>query len=224
VMRILGGLALLLLVSQVAAQQAVFVPTDDGGKIAALVYGAGERGVVLAHGGRLRKESWNEQAQILAKAGFLVLAFDFRGFGDSVGPGQADFDSAPYSKDVMAAVRYLRTAGASRVSVVGGSFGAAAAGDASIENPVGSIDRIVFLGAAPNRPAGGLRSRCLFIVARGDRNADGPRLPRILAQFELAPEPKKLVLLEGTAHAQFLFQTEQKDRVMAEILEFLQSP
>ena len=81
---------------------------------------------------------------------------------------------APFEKDVLAAVRYLKAHGAKTVSVVGGSFGGAAAGDASIKSAPGEIDRIVFFGAAPNLPADGLKSRALFIVARDDSNGSGP--------------------------------------------------
>jgi pimeloyl-ACP methyl ester carboxylesterase len=64
----------------------------------------------------------------------------------------------------------------------------------------------------------------MFIVARDDASEDGPRLPRILAQYEKAPEPKELIILDGSAHAQFLFQTDQGERVMREILRFLSQP
>jgi len=202
-----------------SAQQVEF-PTEDGGLISAEVYGKGTRGVVLAHGGQFNKESWREQARVLAAHGFHVLAFDFRGFGGSRGPGQANFDTAPFDKDVIAAVRYLKAHGMGTVSVVGGSFGGGAAGDASIEWP-GEIDRIVFLGSAPNLPADKLTCRSLFIVARDDASADGLRLPGIRAQYEKAPHPKKLIVLEGSAHAQFLFQTDQRARVLREILKFL---
>jgi pimeloyl-ACP methyl ester carboxylesterase len=216
-------LTAVVLSAVMAAQQAVSFPTEDGGLISAELYGKGARGVVLAHGGRFTKESWHDQAEALAAHGFHVLAFDFRGFGGSHGPGQADFETAPFQKDVIAAVRYLKAHGATAVSVVGGSFGGGAAGDASIEWP-GEIDRIVFLGAAPNLPADKLKCRSLFIVARDDASADGPRLPGIRAQYEKAPNPKKLIILDGSAHAQFLFQTDQRARVMQEILKFLSAP
>jgi hypothetical protein len=58
-------------------------------------------------------------------------------------------------------------------------------------------------------------------VARDDANDDGPRLPAIKAQYEKAPQPKELIVLDGSAHAQFLFQTDQADRVMREIIRFL---
>jgi pimeloyl-ACP methyl ester carboxylesterase len=202
-------------------QQAVSFPTEDGGVLVADLYGSGERGVVLAHGGQFTKESWKPQAEELEKAGFRVLAFDFRGFGKSHGPGDKDMYSAPMQLDVLAAVRYLKAAGAKSVSVIGGSFGGAAAGDASIASKQGEIDRVVMLGGAPNEPAEKLKSASLFIVARDDANDDGKRLPGIQKQYERAPQPKKLVVLDGSAHAQFLFQTDQAGRVMAEILAFL---
>lgn len=224
-MRILGALAMsAVVVASLAAQETVSFSTDDGGKVCGDIYGKGPRGVVLAHGGQFNKESWPEQARVLAGAGFQILAIDFRGFGCSSGPGQGDFDNAPFDKDVLAAVHYMKQQGARAVSVVGGSFGGGAAGDASIKGAAGEIDRIVFLGARPNLDAGKLKSRSLFIVARDDRNVAGPRLPGIRAQYEKAPQPKRLIVLDGSAHAQFLFQTQDAGRVMREILDFLNAP
>lgn len=199
----------------------VSFPTSDSGLIFADLYGSGDRAVVLAHGGRFNKESWAPQAKELAAAGFEVLAIDFRGYGPSHGPGDKDVLSAPLDLDVLAAVRYLHAHGAKSVSIVGGSMGGGAAGDASIESNPGEIDRIVMLGAAPNEPAEKLKSPSLFIVARDDTSGDGPRLPGIRAQYDKAPQPKKLVILDGSAHAQYLFQTDQSKRVMREILEWL---
>jgi len=214
----------LVLATPVAAQQTISFPSEDGGRVCADLYGQGTRAVVLAHGGRFNKESWRTQARALVSEGYRVLAIDFRGFGCSTGPGQADFDNAPFENDVLAAVRYLKAHGVKTASVVGGSFGGAAAGDASIKSAPGDIDRIVFLGAAPNLSAEKLRSRALFIVARDDTNDGGRRLPGIRAQYEKAPEPKELLVLDGSAHAQFLFQTDQSARVMHEILRFLSMP
>lgn len=178
----------------------------------------------MAHGGRFKKESWKKQARVFAAAGFRVLAIDFRGYGQSKGPGQSDPLSAPLHLDVSAAVHYLRTTGSKTVSVVGGSMGGAAAGDASIAADPHEIDRIVFLGAAPNQPAEKLKSATLFIVARDDASGDALRLPGIRAQYDKAPEPKELIIVEGSAHAQYLFDTDQGERVMREILRFISAP
>jgi esterase/lipase len=221
---LIAVVAALLLAEGAAAQKPVFFPTEDGGVIYADIYGEGGRSVVLAHGGRFNKESWEQQARTLASAGFRVLALDFRGYGKSRGPGQSDPMNAPLHLDVLAAVHYLRKTGAKSVSVVGGSMGAGAAGDASIASRPGEIDRLVLLGGAPNGPAENLKSSALFIVAREDESGDGPRLPGIQKQYDKAPQPKSLIILEGSAHAQYLFQTDQAERVMREILHFLSAP
>ncbi len=194
---LIAVMVVLLLAGVAAAQKTVSFPTEDGGLIYADVYGQGERAVVLAHGGRFNKESWDKQARTLASAGFRVLALDFRGYGKSQGPGRCRSMDAPLHLDVLAAVRYLRETGAKSVSVVGGSMGAGAAGDASIASQPGEIDRLVLLGGSPNGPAEKLKSATLFIVARDDSSEDGPRLPRIQAQYQKAPEPKELIILKA---------------------------
>jgi dienelactone hydrolase len=207
--------------------RAVTFPTEDGWTIHADEYGSGDRAVVLVHGGRFTKASWKPQVPDFLKAGFRVLAIDMRGFGMSTdGPAatRGDFGSPI---DVLAAVRYLKGNGVETVSLVGGSMGGGAAGDASAMARPGEIDRVVFLGASASVPAEKLTVRKLYITTRDDRsgNAPGtPRLPRIQAQFDAAPQPKELIVLEGSAHAQFLFETDQAEGVMREILKFLSAP
>ena len=152
-----------------------------------------------------------------------MLAIDFRGYGKSHGPGDKDPMDAPLEMMCWRRCAICTRTGAKSVSIVGGSMGGGAAGDASIASRPGEIDRIVMLGAAPNEPADKLKSASLFIVARDDTSGDGPRLPGIQEQYEKAPQPKKLVVLDGSAHAQYLFQTDQGERVMREILAWLDS-
>jgi pimeloyl-ACP methyl ester carboxylesterase len=215
--------ATLLLARFAAGQEHVSFPTSDGGLVFADLYGKGERGIVLAQGGRFNKESWEKQAQVLVGAGFRVLAIDFRGHGQSRGPESKSGENRE-EYDVLAAVRYLHKTGAKTVSVVGASFGGAAAADASIEAEPGEIDRLVLLAAWTDRSPEKMKGRKLFIVARDDANDDGPRLPKIRANYEKAAGPKELLILDGSAHAQFLFATDQGERLMREILQFLSKP
>jgi len=204
------------------AQEAVSFPTPDGYRLHADLYGKGSRGLILAHGGRFNKESWHKQAEVFAEAGFRVLAIDFRGYGQSV-PGSRSEDWKHYP-DVLAAIRYLHDAGAKSVSVVGASMGGDAAGDASAESNPGEIDRIVLLGSEGGDSPERLKGRKLFIVTRDDRSGEGPRLPGITEHYRKAPDPKKLVVLEGSAHAQFIFDTDQGPRLLQEMLSFLSEP
>lgn len=147
-----------------------------------------------------------------------MLAIDFRGYGKSRGPGDSNPMDAPLHLDT---VRYLREHGAKNISIIGGSMGAGAAGDASIASKPGEISCVVMLGGAPNGSAEKLTSASLYIVARDDTSGDGQRLPWIREQYERSPQPKKLVILDGSAHAQALFGTKDSERVLHEVTQFL---
>lgn len=196
--------------------------TEDGGTIYGNLYGQGKHGVVLVHGGRFNKESWTKQAPELVQAGFRVLAIDLRGYGKSTGPGQKDIFSAPLHLDVLAAVRYLREKGAKTVSVMGGSLGGGAAGDAVAHAKPGEIARIVTLAGFWSHQRGDkINVPLLVIVTRDDANSDGPRLPGIQREFDKVPAKKELLILEGSAHAQFMLDTDHSATIMKKVIEFL---
>lgn len=66
--------------------------------------------------------------------------------------------------------------------------------------------------------------RVLAIVARDNADEEGPRLPKIRANYDKAVGPNELVILDGAADAQFIFATDQEERLMREILRFLSEP
>ena len=59
-----------------SAQESVSFPAGDGGRVCVDLYGRGVRAVLLAHGGRFKKESWRVQANAPGSSGFRVLAID----------------------------------------------------------------------------------------------------------------------------------------------------
>ena len=183
----------------------------DGGKVFANLYGAGDHAVVLAHGAVFDKESWSAQAEQLASEGLQVLAIDFRGYGKSKG-GQG----GGLWSDVLGAVHYLMHGGAKRVSVVGGSMGGGASAEAAVRSKPGEIDRLILLAHAPIDNPGGLKGRKLFIVSEGDGLVSSVR-----SQHKAAPDPKKLIVLPGNAHAQHIFKTPQGDALMREMIAWL---
>jgi dienelactone hydrolase len=219
----IGGSAL---ASDVANEpRAVSFPTEDGGTISGIVCGKSPRAVVLVHGGQYRKESWDSQARSLVEVGLMALAVDLRGFGSSTGPGQADPYTAPLYLDVLAAVRYLRANGAQSVSVVGASMGGWAAADAVALAKAGEISRLVLLGAgAGDQPPELIAVPKLLIVSREDRSGDGLRLPGIEKAYKRMPEPKRILIVTGSAHAQGMFDTTVGDRVTREMIRFLSWP
>jgi len=204
------------------AVRSVSFPSDDGGVVDADEYGAGDRGVVLAHGARFDKGSWSKQARTLAENGFRVLAIDFRGYGRSQAGSASKRPGDGLSLDVLAAVRYLRASSTERVSIVGGSMGGGAAAQAAVECRPTEIDALVLLAPAPIAHPERMQGRKLFVVGRDDVDGDGSRRrEKIREQFDKAPDPKELLILESSAHAQFLFETDQGPKLMSEILRFL---
>jgi len=124
----------------------------------------------------------------------------------------------------MAAVEYLRQTGATTVSVVGASMGGDYAAEAAEANPE-KIDRLVLLAAGAYTPLIKSKARKLFIMSRDDVIGDNaPRLPDIRSQYEKASDPKEFVVLDGFAHAQAIFATNQGDRLTREVLRFLSTP
>jgi hypothetical protein len=95
------------------AFHAVTFTNPDGETLDGYVAGAGSTGVVLANRLAMKHCSWAPYVHDLTHHGYRVLAFDFA--EDSAGKG-------PVSANVKAAA-YLRSAGVTRVVLIGASRG-----------------------------------------------------------------------------------------------------
>ena len=194
--------------------QQVSFPTADGGTVVADFYAAnGPDAVVLAHGAAFDKASWAPLATWLAARGHQVLAIDFRGYGRST----AGRDPQALFQDVHAAVRYLHSHGVTRVAVLGASMGGGAAAEAAVRAAPGEIDRVILLSPVPIADPEHLRGPVLFIASEQE-----PMVAEVTEQYRRAPEPKRLMLLPGTTHAQHIFATEQAERLKTTIAQFLE--
>ncbi len=105
----------------------LWLHTTDGQRLYAVSGGGGNVGVVLA------PESppgdvcgWLPYLASLEGAGLRVIAFDFRGTGDSPTPVKAA-DQSAYDRDFAAAISSLRADGSTKVVVIGASLGGARA-------------------------------------------------------------------------------------------------
>jgi pimeloyl-ACP methyl ester carboxylesterase len=103
-----------------------WLETADGVRLYAVEAGSGPVGVVLAHESPADLCGWLPYMATLERAGLRVLAFDFRGFGDSQRPVSTHKYLA-YGNDFRAAIARLRSDGARQVFLIGASFGGAAA-------------------------------------------------------------------------------------------------
>jgi pimeloyl-ACP methyl ester carboxylesterase len=164
---------------------------------------------------------------MLANSGFRVLVMETRAAVALRDGNETEclYSASCMALDILAAVRHMRLTGVKSVAVIGGSAGGGAAAEASLRGKQGEIDRLVLLAAmtidAPQKIAG----RKLFITAHNDLGSDGkPRLPGIRAQYDRAPEPKKFIVLEGSAHGQRMFDAPEGAQLMREIIRFLRAP
>jgi dipeptidyl aminopeptidase/acylaminoacyl peptidase len=106
------------------ASSSFWFQAADHVRLHAVMLGSGRAGVVLAHQYPADLCGWAPYGRILARSGFRVLLFDFRGFGASQRPSARLIGHV--ERDMIAAAAVLRQRGAKTVSLVGSSFGAAA--------------------------------------------------------------------------------------------------
>jgi pimeloyl-ACP methyl ester carboxylesterase len=167
--------------------------------------------------------SWDGVAQDLAAEGFFVLAFDFRGYGESEGAKDIQY----LDRDVTAAVITLRQAGAEEIVLVGASMGGTAclksadqlqtlssvrlAGVATLSAPV------QFQGLSAEEAVPRLQIPLLFIAAEGDSGASGARDLQGLAGGR-----GTLVILPGSDHGTDLFAGSQAEEAWRLLLDFIQ--
>ncbi|GIH06321.1 hypothetical protein Rhe02_43880 [Rhizocola hellebori] len=143
--------------------------TFGDSKLVGIVLGKGTTGVVLAHQNGGSVCQWLITADELAQKGYLVLAFDFAGFGGSqVGT------SAGRAADVAEAVKAIRAEGATKVALAGGSMGGTAvvAAAATITPPVQAVIALSapanFGGADALSAAPKLTMPVLYMAAIGE--------------------------------------------------------
>jgi len=130
--------------------------------------GHGSRWTILVHDEGKDLDSWRELSDDLAGTGFTVLSFDLRGHGAS----DDSWDAAAAPVDVLAAMCFAQTEGASAVGLVGCGVGATACLAAAASRPAGALVAISAPAITPAVEAAQVVS-CpkLFIVGSWDEAA-----------------------------------------------------
>ena len=107
--------------------------------------GGSGRPVVLIHGWPLSGASWSEQTPVLTAAGYRVVAYDRRGFGQSDKPsGGYDYDSL--ADDLEGVLSELDL---NDVTLVGFSMGGGEVARYITKHGVGRLHSVVFAAAVP---------------------------------------------------------------------------
>ncbi|HTC68941.1 MAG TPA: alpha/beta hydrolase [Acidothermaceae bacterium] len=182
------------------------IAATDGVGLGVIELGAGKRGVLMLPEYQASACEWAVEAQGLVSAGFHVLLLEYRCTSPSDCPSDTDAQS-DLSLDAQAGVGALRTAGATKVVIVGASAGGtlavvAGAAAGSLVNGVvdlsGPGDVSYLYGTAPGRmnsqtAAPHLLVPTLFVVSKDDPSTS---VDEITAVYNAVPkQPKQLMVL-----------------------------
>ncbi len=161
--------------------------------------------IVICHGGTKlgrRLALFTVMARTLAERGYVVLTFDFRGFGESEDPRKFEtFSDLDFVQDVSSALNYLsrvKQVDPSKLYIIGHSFGAGVGVMAGIRDI--RIKKVVSIS-----PGRGTRERFF------GENASEPDYPNIRMSYDMKihpPIPKDI------------FNPHLKDYVAEAILNF----
>jgi pimeloyl-ACP methyl ester carboxylesterase len=162
----------------------------------ALVWGDGERGVVLSHGAAYDAASWKPQAREIAKNDGAVLAVE-----------------ETSKASIEAAANYLKEErGAKSITLIGASAGGGpvleAAGSSDVADGVillSSTGDVSNLGDYPK----------LFVASEGESMSS-----QVRQMAKDAPGGKnEALILSGDAHAQAIFDGDQGDKLLQAIIK-----
>jgi pimeloyl-ACP methyl ester carboxylesterase len=204
-----------------------FTTEDDFELEGTLFLCEGDIAVVFAHmaGNDSDQQDWMPFAEQIAQRGFTALTFNFRCYGNS-GCGGSESGSVLISRDMMAAIDFLREQGFERIVCVGASMGGRGCVTVAFDSAFEGLVIVAGTGASdperqnledfvnPDMPK-------LFIVSENDHIAG--RTLAMTQLYESAPEPKTLVTFPGTAHGTELFSTQHGQEFSETILAFLEA-
>jgi pimeloyl-ACP methyl ester carboxylesterase len=99
-----------------------------GNRLVATEMGAGDRSVLLLHGGGQTRHAWAKTARRLAEAGWRAIALDQRGHGDSAWVSDGSYAFPDYAADATAVARRIAAEhGGVKPIAIGASLGGIAA-------------------------------------------------------------------------------------------------
>jgi pimeloyl-ACP methyl ester carboxylesterase len=204
-----------------ALEGEVSFKTEDGIDINGNIFGTGNKWVILSHMYPTDQTSWFDFAQYLADNDYIVLTYDFRGYGKSGGSQ----DISNIDKDLEAAIVFISQHYSEKIFLMGASMGGTASlivaareyidGVISLSSP-DEIDSLSALDEVED-----IDAPILFIASQGDENAAASAE----SLFERSLEPKEIVILDGNSHGTFIFEEEPENGEIVKqiVLDFLNS-
>ncbi len=163
----------------------------------------GDRAVIFVPGRIFGKESWFFLAERFQQLHVASLSLDGK-----------------TKDDVFASIKTMKDKGFTKITLVGGSMGGAAVLDALEENADESITKVIVLAPFGGAPVKDDTIKKLFVVAKEDSLGIYPSVKKTYTD---SSDPKDIVELEGSEHAQHLFKGTHKEKLSQIIVDFITS-
>ncbi|MES0342298.1 MAG: alpha/beta fold hydrolase, partial [Candidatus Humimicrobiaceae bacterium] len=171
------------------------------------IFGSGNKWVILSHMFPTDQTSWVEFAEILKEDGYIVLTYDFRGYGKSGGSK----DVSKLDIDLAAALAHIKQYDPELIYLMGASMGGTAslvvASEERIDGVISFSSPDEFEGVSAISVIGDIVAAKLFIASQGDEDA----AQSATEMYEKSMEPKQLEILEGDSHGTFIFEEEPEN-------------
>lgn len=198
--------------------------SSDAETLQADLYGElpARRAVILVHGASFDASAWRDIAPRFVARGVPALALNLRGYDGSSGKtNRWSDDPPPWSPvvDLAAAKALLRERGASEIALVGTSMGGHAVLASSFEADVECVVSISApVQATPDELVRNVSGRKLFVCASADTLGAAPH---VLRAFDVATEPKTLLMFGGKEHSRGMFAAPYGEEAIGAIVEFV---
>ncbi len=195
-----------------------YFAASDGVTLNGEIYGKGKTALIFSNGMGVGMGLWESVAETMASRGYMSYLYDYRGIGGSQGwnmPGQREHD-------LRAAIASVRAHGASKVVLIGSSFGALLSARLADE---AHADAIVLVSPP-------LRSGGLSLSDTSLQTLAAPKLILVAEQdsyfpsdaqhiYDLSPQPKEIVIYPGRQHGTALLMLEHGADSMRRLVAFL---
>ncbi|HEY7358327.1 MAG TPA: alpha/beta fold hydrolase, partial [Ktedonobacterales bacterium] len=154
--------------------------------------------------------------QRLAQRGYLVLAYDFRGYGDSASGGTLNYDA-----DLRAAIAFVRQQGASKIVLLGSSMGGTVSLKVAASEPVAAVITLsapehFSVISVTDSEVQAITAPKLFVNSQDDTYAADTE-----HMYALASQPKDLHMYPGLAHGVAIFDGPYGDSLTQLLLDFI---
>jgi alpha/beta superfamily hydrolase len=170
---------------------------------------------------RSSQSDWTTIAPYLAKEGYMVLTYDYRGYGDS----QGTFDVTKLTQDLISALAFASQQGADTFILMGASMGGTVATKvAALEKK--RIAAVVVISAPLAFGALDISDADLRAITAAtffiNSNGDG-LVYDIAHMYDEAHSPKQLYLDPGDAHGADLLYSQYGPDLNQRIVAFFQN-